>query len=413
MKIGQISRKYGISKDNLYYYINYGLLVPPKLNSQYVFDDETIRDLEWIMELKDMDYPLQDIHKMISLRRISNLENPEDRSDLRDMYTAKRSECIDQIRHCESIIENLDEKIMELSRTDETPAAKTGLPLNMLNLLRCPVCGEALSISDVSMDMRYIYSGKFTCTCGYTAVVDDGILITPNRYEGEHDKPDVSRELYKDLPPALISLFQRSYNWMKDQLSGMDLENKVVMETYINAWFFFHNHQQYFSKTGRYIIVDKYPETLRMYKELIEKENYDLDILYIADASTNFPITKGCVDLNLDFFAVNEHNFYHDTFLFEEIKPYLKENAALLGTYFYFENGRRSMKSLLGSYPECSANNFSLPYFMEETAKSGCPVESRKVCGYTTDSGNNLGFSFHVKGEKMYLMSYLGHSLHA
>ena len=159
--------------------------------------------------------------------------------------------------------------------------------------------------------MRYIYSGKFTCTCGYTAVVDDGILITPNGYEGEHDKPDVSRELYKDLPPALISLFQRSYNWMKDQLRGMDLENKVVMETYINAWFFFHNHQQYFSKTGRYIIVDKYPETLRMYKELIEKENYDLDILYIADASTNFPITKGCVDLNLDFFAVNEHNFYH------------------------------------------------------------------------------------------------------
>ena len=30
MRIGEVSRQYHISVDNLYYYINYGLLVPPK-----------------------------------------------------------------------------------------------------------------------------------------------------------------------------------------------------------------------------------------------------------------------------------------------------------------------------------------------------------------------------------------------
>ena len=38
MRIGEVSRRYHISVDNLYYYINYGLLVPPKPRGQYVFD---------------------------------------------------------------------------------------------------------------------------------------------------------------------------------------------------------------------------------------------------------------------------------------------------------------------------------------------------------------------------------------
>ena len=196
---------------------------------------------------------------------------------------------------------------------------------------------------------------------------------------------------------------------MKEELEAMDLDGRVVMETYINAWFFLHNHQQCFSPRGYYIIIDKYPETLRMYKDLIERENYELPILYLADSSTDFPLKKGCVDLNIDFFAVNEHNFYHDTFLLSELKPYFKADARILGTYFYFENGHGSMKELLDTYPQCSADNFSLPYFKRETVAAGFSLDRNRVCGYTTDSGNNLGFSFHHKGEKMYLMPYIGH----
>lgn len=409
MKIGQVSKKYGLSKDNIYYYINYGLLVPPKLNSQYVFDDETLRELEEILALKDMDYSLAEIHRIVSLHRISSLENPEDKKELRNMYSAKRKECTGKVKHYEEVIRDLDQRIMELSREEPAVQKHTGLPLSMLNLLCCPDCGKPLSISDVNMDMEYIYDGKFQCSCGYHAKVTDGIMITPNGYRGEVDKPDLNRELYKDLPPSLISLFQRANNYMKDALAAMDLSGKVVMETYINAWFFLHNHQQCFSSDGLYIVVDKYPETLRMYKDLIERENYDLKILYLADSSTDYPLKKGCVDLNLDFFAVNEHNFYRDTFLLDKLKPYFNSESQILGTYFYFENGKKSMKELLDTYPECSENNFSLPWFKEQIDKSAFALDENRVCGYTTDSGNNLGFSFHHKGEKMFLTSYLGH----
>ena len=81
MKIGQVVRQYGIPVNSLYFYINDGLLVPPKRNKQYVFDERTIEDLEWILELKEMKFPLKTIHRLLSLRRISNFCSLEDREE--------------------------------------------------------------------------------------------------------------------------------------------------------------------------------------------------------------------------------------------------------------------------------------------------------------------------------------------
>lgn len=76
MRIGKVSEKYHISVDNIYYYINYGLLVPPKPRGQYVFDEQTVRDLEWILGLKELDFSLREIHVILSLKRISGLADP-------------------------------------------------------------------------------------------------------------------------------------------------------------------------------------------------------------------------------------------------------------------------------------------------------------------------------------------------
>ena len=232
--------------------------------------------------------------------------------------------------------------------------------------------------------------------------------MTPNKNQNLQDTPDLTRELYKDLPPDLISLFQRSYNHMLKNMEETGLQGKVICETYINAWFFIHNHLEYLPKNSRYIIIDKYPETLLMYKRLIEKQTPDLEILYLADSSTCFPLKPGSIDIHLDFFAVNEHNFYHDTFLYKELIPYLAPGADLIGTYFYFERAPRSMKQLLSQYPEAYCKNFDLEYFHSSLKEAGYVLLEEEDCGCTTDSGANLGFGFHVKGEKMHLLPYHG-----
>ena len=64
------------------------------------------------------------------------------------------------------------------------------------------------------------------------------------------------------------------------------------------------------------------------------------------------------------------------------------------------------MQTLLKEYPESYTNNFSKQYFLK-SIRSGFDILDSEELGYTTDSGENLGFSFHIKGEKMHLFSYL------
>ena len=94
MRIGKVSELYHISVDNLYYYIKYGLLVPPRPKGQYVFDQATLKDLEWILELKELDFSLREIHIILSLKRISGLADPQDVEELKAIYTGKRDFCL-------------------------------------------------------------------------------------------------------------------------------------------------------------------------------------------------------------------------------------------------------------------------------------------------------------------------------
>lgn len=409
MKIGQVAQRYSISRDNLYYYINYGLLVPPRMDKQYVFDDETLNDLERILELKELGFTLAEIHRILSLFRISDMEKTGFREELRVIYAKRRRGCQEEIAHLERISGVLSQKIEALSTVDTSEYRRTGLPLSMLGLIQCPHCKKPMAISNVTMDTEYIFEADMDCQCGYHADVCDGILLTPNRYEGNDDTPDVHRLMYKDLPAGMISLFQSAYNFMKRQIDGVNLSGKIVMESYINAWFFLYTHQGIFDSDGRYIIVDKYPETLAMYKALMERENYHLPILYIADSTLDLPLCPSCIDVNIDFFATNEHNFYRRSFFYEELTPLLKPGAWIIGTYFYFENGWRSMQKLLSQYPKCSDNNFSLQYFLKMANESGIVIDKKEICGPSIDSGNNIGFSFHQKGEKLYLLPYTAH----
>jgi len=407
VRIGQVSEKYRISSDNIYYYINYGLIVPPKNSGgQYIFDDNTLKELEFVLELKNLDFPLKAIHRILSLYRVSNLADNQDIDDLKNIYRHQIDVLENNKEKLEQAQASLEKKITDLDAHMTESSSDIGLPLSMLGCICCPVCRKELTLSNVNMNQRYIFNGDLVCRCGYHAHIADGILETPNRNMSEYDKPDLVRELYKDLPPELISLFQRSYNWMTEKLLHAEPSGKILLETYVNAWFFLHNHQHILPEDTRIIVIDKFPETLRVYKELIERQKCGLDILYIADAGLEPPIKPRTVDINIDFFALNEHNFYHHTFWLDHLSAYLKDNALALGTYFYFDHGHKSMQKLLREYPESYVNNFSKQYFLK-SIKNGFKMIDSDELGYTADSGENLGFSFHITGERMHLLSYL------
>ena len=72
---------------------------------------------------------------------------------------------------------------------------------------------------------------------------------------------------------------------MKDDMNG-----KVFLEANINGYFYMYNHLGLLPANSTLILIDKYPEILRMYKALIEQCDIKCQILYIADAGTDYPL---------------------------------------------------------------------------------------------------------------------------
>ena len=189
MKIGQAAKKFAVPVTSIYYYIKHGLLVPPVSRGQYVFDEKTLSDLEWLLTLKQMEFPLEVIHRILSLRRISGLMPQEDRDELRKMYAEQDralEEKIETLTHAQQLLRSS----VSLLGAGDCEIVDTGVPLKMLRLLACPVCGGELRAQNASMDSRYIFEAEMNCRCGYSARIQNGILLTQNRNTSFYDKPD-------------------------------------------------------------------------------------------------------------------------------------------------------------------------------------------------------------------------------
>ena len=332
MKIGQVVQRYGVPVNTLYFYINSGLLVPPRRNSQYVFDQHTLEELEWLLELKELEFPLKTIHRLLSLRRISNFCSEEDRRELRAIFQEQADELKRRQAQISAARQQVGRKLFEL---ESSPAAgtRTGVPVSMLHLLRCPNCGGELMLENANMSPKYVFQAVLRCGCGYSAAIRDGILQTKNVNTSLFDKPDTTRELYRDLPSMTLSLYERSYRWLEENIRSGVSHGKVWLEGYVNAWFFFHNHLELLDSSDQLVVIDKFPETLLAYKAVIEQQNLPCDILYISDCSASPPLRENIIDCVMDFFAVNEHNFYHGDFYLNQLLPYLslEQQLALAG----------------------------------------------------------------------------------
>jgi hypothetical protein len=326
--------------------------------------------------------------------------------DMVNIYENKKDQLNVEKANIEQVILEINRDLENIESNEVREYEKTGVPLNFVPYLYCPNCNTPLSLKNVDMNHKYIFEGDLLCACGYHATIKEGILITKNQSTNLNDRPDLERALYKDIPASLISLFQKSYNWMFEKLKNLDLKNKIILETHINAYFFMHNHIKEMEKEALYIVVDKFPEMLAMYKRKIERLNLGLNITYIADDSIHYPIKKESIDLFIDYFGTNEHGIYNHSYLISNIKDFFSHNATVIGTFFYFDPFSTSIKNLCDKYPEAYMHNFDIKYFKNSLSEAGFMIDDYEDVGHITDSGDNLAFGFHKEGERMHLYSF-------
>lgn len=411
MKIGTFAAQFGISINTVRYYVNTGLLLPESINKQHRFNEHNAEDMRLILRLKKFGFTIGQIHDILSLIRISNLAVGEDVQDYIHILEQQHDALQHELDCMQQTIGELDAYInsMRSIKTNKNAQPRrTGVPIEFMPILCYPHCQTTLNFADTTIENGQILSARLSCNCGYWASIIDGILVTDGRNISQYDSPDLDRKFYKDLPASWVSLFQRSYNWIFGHMRTIDLKGKIVMENHINCYFFLYAMLGRLDHNALYIISDKYPEMVALYKELIESQDMDLKILYLSDSTFDYPLKHGSVDVYIDYCSINEYSIFEtENDLIDVMHPYLKPNANILGTYFYFDSGSASHHKLIAEYPTCLRKNYLLHHFMEIVRREELKLIASENIGYVSDEGSkNRNFSFHVAGDKLYLQSY-------
>ncbi len=414
MKIGELAHVSGVSPSAIRFYVGKGMLVPDDTGPQMSFGDRELQDLQIILRKKKQRFKLEEISDYLRLMRHSNMIEPDTIDACIQLLNQKKNDLSKEFREIQEAIWDINEEIRELHNYDLQPLRITGVPLRALNLLTCPLCGRPLRIERAEIEGEYIFSGILRCTAsktpscpqGYEVSIDNGIIKTGNLYSGEYDAPDMKRGLYRDLAPGFSMGIQKCSDHIVNRLKGLDLHGKILLEANINGFFFLYQHLDIIPDDCLCIITDKYPEMLEMYKLLIEKINTNVKILYIADASTDYPLKSGIVDIYISCFGEGEWQLYHQNCYLTDAVRLFHKDSHILGTYIDFTKAVKTRKALHEKYPESAENCLMFSGILEQYKNTGFCIESTEMACILDSGTREYSFVCHVKGEALRILGY-------
>ena len=405
MRIGPFSELFGMSPETVRFYVNKGLLVPLIRQGRYIFSPQDVEDMELLLKLKALRFSLAEIHRVLSLKRLSNFDSPEELNDYISILKIQKEAMQQEKSHVEQIIAKLNHEIGHASGKHTGNKRICGVPLVFLPYLACPHCQKGLNISDCNIEKDQIMAGTLLCSCGYRAQIQNGIIIGDPGEINAYDGPDLDRYCYRMMSPPLITLMKKNYQWMLERLGKYDTKGKIILEDFINDYCFCHANFESMSPDALYIVTDKFPEIVAMYKELIEKMNLPHQILYIAAGSHLLPLRKNCIDIYIDSGA-NECAMFQPYYSMAALAPYFHSQSRAIGFFWHFAPECLSLQEMKNHYPNSWEYNFNIRYFQQYLQENWQHIIDFEELGYVTDSGGEDSFSYHIPGEKLQLQMY-------
>lgn len=410
MKISELCQVVNLSKDTIYFYIDSGLLYPSRKGSRYYFNEDDIEAVNRVAFYQEMGFTIKEIVEISSLWRWSNQMESSVIDTYKEMLIRRKRENDATLPRIQSAQMTIDEELRRFTESGEPNSRcdqAIGVPFSALETLICPDCGGAFKIIDAHMDMDYIFSGSIECRCGLAMRIAEGIIKTGNTYDGGYDAPDVDRKIYQNMPSDYYKSLNTIANRIQQEIDGCALSKPTILETNINGYSFMYNHLHLLKKNPLLIMIDRYPEVLHSYKEVMEQINSKPKIVYIADDALTYCIKEESVDYVISLFSANEHQLYKQVSYLEHISTYLKPGGVVLGAFMGFPRGSASRRNVMKAYPESSENAYLSDEFLYElnTYFRDTTVEELGAFEVLVD---RMSFKHHVKGELMTHVFYKG-----
>ncbi|QRG70318.1 MerR family transcriptional regulator [Brevibacillus choshinensis] len=405
MKIGAFAKLFSVSTDTVRYYIELGLLLPDKKNTQYQMNQMCLDDMTFITELKQYHFSLQEIQQLISYRRVTNFSDHEDIDYYNNLLMEKKNQLIKERENISKAILSI-EKAVRISTPTVKDESVTGISLSFVHLLHCPKCRIPLTLKDVMIKEVYIQSGSLACSCGYEAAIEDGMIITANLYEtSPYPSYYYDKETIKEISPGMINIFEKSNAWFQRTLQQTELKNKVVVETNVDAVVSLPKYIDALDTRAFYVFSGYSHAMLKKMKKRIERMNHKINALYILNTDLNLPLKANCIDVFVDSFTTNDFSLLNPHFPIQVLKDYFHSASTIVGGYSYYESSAKSLKNISAIYPNSHDCILHQNYLKDQLAINGFQITQQEHLGACTDPG--IFFDYHTGNEKLHSLMYV------
>ncbi|MCQ4637310.1 MerR family transcriptional regulator [Anaerovorax odorimutans] len=434
MKIGEFSKKFNVSVATVRHYINLGLLVPEKNGFQYDFTDNDCREMEIIISMKATGFKLNELNKYLSILRFYNKDDYLLYGKLLDFFTAKRDRLYEERHQINQYIRLINKQIkkIELSSTratvgtapanaDKSQSPLPGFPLNTVGLLRCPHCQSQPHLSHVDISGDSIVNGELTCSCGYHAVVKNGVMYTGDITDLENDPIFLTRYFgdenlitnedgmllmgMNDYSNEYLTNLYKDSLWIHKKLSVFDLRGKTILFPDIACQYLYSYYDSRQVEGSTFLVTALSERTIHTMRQHIVNANPQLKVAYIINQSGQLPLKRNCIDAVIDYLGSSNLGFFQTTHYFDAIAPYLTENALIAGAVEYYAKDSKSVKKIHELYAHAAPNAFTLDFAMAALDRSGFHIEKSEKINEGYDPGQF--FEYHVPGDIRSNMVYL------
>lgn len=441
MKIGDFANQFDVSISTIRYYIKNHVLVPAKKDSnQYEFSEKDAAEMKAILDLKKMLFSIDEIKQYLKVIRMYSGEDASMAEHLINIFQLKKDNLIKDINEMQSAISSVDRRINTLgsaviqkpSDCEEHPTGKNfGIPIEFLKYIVCPRCNSYFS-NELRTQENRVVSGNLTCSCGYKAVIEDGIILAPLE-STYYNSTDFKVQHYREIPPEnadfvffqyldsltdeVVTLIYQTYQDISRRLREIYGDSKkktdVIFAPDLSCHYLYQNiNEPFFNDCFRdsYIIVTGFSkENIMAIKSHIDAIAPDASIIYIANTIHELPIKKNSIDLFIDATSSYNFAFFHPVSLHEKVAPYMKEHSQVVGMTKYYDSSSKSLIRIRRNYANEMRNHSLLSFFENKLKDDGFNITYEKDIGFTTNPG--AYYEYHARGEKHKYLVYSAEKL--
>lgn len=349
MRIGEFAQKHNITQDTIRHYLDMGLLVAEKTGGQYKFSEADSKDIDKIIELKQLDFSLAEIQKILTFQRLSGTNTDAFRNLLLTFLEGKKREITKGLIKYNKMNAYLTDKIHEIKAEELKVHQRLGLPMTSLGILACPLCQHSLHVSDGTIESNAIIDANIQCQCGFKAVIRNGIYIDEQavRTKMVNGKKMPGKEEYlANSSHTYINFLYRGMASLIEHINKYGKEAKCIMELNNCVGFFLLQYIKYLPADSTYILIDYDIDRIIQLKTNLEMYYEHKNFMFLCCDFHRLPIINSTIDIMVDFWMTRTYAQATGEFLLDKVLPLLKQDGLFAASYPYIGPGSKDSLKL-------------------------------------------------------------------